>query len=77
MSDSESAKLKNCIVTCLHELKDFKVIELKFQILTKQNQLKEVTNLTFNLVSRSKLIFYRENINNNYNYCSNISDFKP
>ena len=77
MSDSKSAKLKNCIVTCLHELKDFKVIEPKFQILTKQNQLKEVTNLTSNLVSRSKLILYKENINNNYNYCSNISDLKP
>ena len=68
ISTSKSAKLKNYIVTLLHELKDFKVIEPEFQILTKQNQLKEVTSLTSNLVSRSKSIFYRENINNNYSY---------
>jgi hypothetical protein len=63
MSTSKSAKLKNYIVAILHELKDFKVIEPKFQILTKRNQLKEVTNL----VSQSKLIFYRENIKNSSN----------
>ena len=68
ISTSKSAKLKNYIVTVLHELKDSEVIEPEFQILTKQNQLKEVTSLTSNLVSRSKSIFYRENINNNYSF---------
>ncbi len=63
ISPSKSAKLKNCIVTVLHELKDSKVIEPEFQILTKQNRLKEVTCLTSNLISRSKSIFYKENIN--------------
>jgi hypothetical protein len=66
ISPSKSAKLKNYIVTVLHELKDSKVIEPEFQILTKQNRLKEVTCLPSNLVSRSKSIFYKEKINSNY-----------
>jgi hypothetical protein len=66
ISPSKSAKLKNCIVTVLHELKDSKIIEPEFQILTNQNRLKEVTCLTSNLVSRSKSIFYKEKINSNY-----------
>jgi hypothetical protein len=64
ISTSKSAKLKNCIVRVLHELKDLKVIQPEFKILTKQNRLKEVSTLTSNLVSRSKSIFYTENINN-------------
>ena len=64
ISTSKSAKLKNCIVRVLHELKDLKVIQPEFEILTKQNRLKEVSTLTSNLVSRSKSIFYTENINN-------------
>lgn len=64
ISTSKSAKLKNYIVKVLNELKDLKVIEPEFEILTKQNQLKEVTTLTSNLISRSKSIFYTENINN-------------
>jgi hypothetical protein len=56
ISTSKSAKLKNCIVRVLHELKDLKVIEPEFEILTKQNRLKEVSTLTSNLVSRSKSI---------------------
>lgn len=64
ISTSKSAKLKNYIVKVLNELKDLKVIEPEFEVLTKQNKLKEVTSLTSNLVSRSKSIFYRENINN-------------
>ena len=64
VSTSKSAKLKNCIVRVLHELKDLKVIQPKFEILTKENRLKEVSTLTSNLVSRSKSIFYTENINN-------------
>jgi len=68
ISTFKSAKLKRCIVRVLDELQDLKVIEPEFEILTKQNRLKEVTTLTSNLVSRSKLIFYRENINNKFNY---------
>ena len=68
VSTSKSARLKKCIVKVFHELKDLKVIEPEFEILTKQNRLNEVTMLTPNLVSRSKLIFYRENINNKFNY---------
>ena len=64
ISTSKSAKLKNCIVRVLHELKDSKIIGSEFQILTKKNRLKEVSTLTSNLVSRSKSIFYKENINN-------------
>ena len=58
VSTSKSAKIKNCIVRVLHELKDLKIIEPEFKILTKQNRLKEVSTLTSNLVSRSKSIFY-------------------
>ena len=65
VSNSKSAQLKKCIVKVLHELKNSKIIEPKFQILTKQNIFKEVTALTPNLVSRSKSIFYIENINSN------------
>lgn len=64
VSTSKSAKIKNCIVRVLHKLKDLKIIEPEFEILTKQNQLKEVSTLTSNLVSRSKSIFYTENIHN-------------
>ena len=64
VSTSKSAKIKNCIVRVLHELKDLKIIEPEFEILTKQNRLKEVSTLTSNLVSRSKSIFYTENIHN-------------
>lgn len=67
ISTSKSAKLKKYIVTFLHELKDSKAIQPEFRILTKQNQIKEVTTLTSNLVSRSKSIFYTENINNHSN----------
>jgi len=56
------------MVKVFQELKDLKVIEPEFQILTKKNRLEEVTTLTSGLVSRSKLIFYRENINNKFNY---------
>jgi len=62
ISTSKQAKLKNYITKFLNELKDLGVIEPKFEILTKQNQFKEVSTLTSNLVSRSKLIFYREKI---------------
>ena len=67
ISTSKSAKLKKYIVTFLHKLKDSKAIQPEFRILTKQNQIKEVTTLTSNLVSRSKSIFYTEIINKNYN----------
>ena len=63
ISHSKSAKLKNCIVTVLHQLKDSKIIEAEFEILTKENEVKKVTSLTSNLVSRSKSIFYKENLN--------------
>ena len=39
VSTSKSAKIKNCIVRVLHELKDLKIIEPEFEILTKQNRL--------------------------------------
>lgn len=68
ISNSKSAKLKKCIVKVFHELKDLKVIEPEFEVLTKKNRLNEVTGLTSGLVSRSKLIFYRENIHNKFNY---------
>ena len=68
ISTSKSAKLKRCIVRVLDELRDLKVIEPEFEILTKQNRLQEVTTLTSNLVSRSKSIFYLENTNNKFNY---------
>jgi myosin-crossreactive antigen len=68
ISNYKSAKLKKCIAKVFQELKDLKVIESEFQILTKKNRLEEVTILTSGLVSRSKLIFYRENLNNKFNY---------
>lgn len=66
ISTSKNAKLKKHIVAALSELKNYKVIEPKFQVLTKQNKLKDVSTLTPNLVSRSKSIFYTENIRTNY-----------
>lgn len=68
ISNYKSAKLKKCIVKVFHELKDLKVIEPEFEVLTKKNRLNEVTGLTSGLVSRSKLIFYREKIHNKFNY---------
>ena len=59
LSNYKRAKLKKCIVKVFYELQDLKVIEPEFEILTKQNRLKEATRLTSILVSRSKLIFYR------------------
>ena len=60
--------IKKCIVKVFHKLQDLKVIEPEVEILTKQNRLKEVTRLTSILVSRSEFIFYRENVNNKFNY---------
>ena len=54
ISPSKSAKLKNCIVRVFHKLKNFKLIDPEFQILTKQNRLKKVTCLTSNSVSPLK-----------------------
>jgi hypothetical protein len=68
LSNYKRAKLKKCIVKVFQELQDLKVIKPEFEILTKQNRLKEATTLTSILVSRSKLIYYRENINNKFNY---------
>jgi hypothetical protein len=68
VSTSKNTKLKKHIVKVLSELKDYKLIEPKLQVLTKQNKLKEVDTLTSNLVSRSKSIFYTENIKNQCNY---------
>ena len=68
ISTSKSAKLKKYIVTVLNDLKDYKIINSKLQVLTKQNKLKEVDKLTPNLVSRSKSIFYMENIHNRSNF---------
>lgn len=62
ISTSKNAKLKYFIVSVLHQLKDYKVIESEFQILTKQGEIKRVQSLTTNLVSRSKSIFYIERI---------------
>ena len=64
ISNSKRARLKNHIITVLNELKDGKLIEPKFQVLTKQNKFKEVDTLTSSLVSRSRSIFYTENIKN-------------
>lgn len=68
ISTSKSAKLKKYIVIVLNDLKDYKIINSKLQVLTKQNKLKEVDKLTPNLVSRSKSIFYMENIHNRSNF---------
>ena len=68
VSTSKSAKLKKYIVTVLNDLKDYKLIKSEFHVLTKQNKLKEVDKLTPNLVSRSKSIFYTENIHNRGNF---------
>ena len=68
ISTSKSAKIKKYIVAVLSELKDHKLIKSKFQVLTKQNKLKEVDKLTSNLVSRSKSIFYMENIHSRSNF---------
>jgi len=68
ISNYKKAKLKKCIAEVFQELKDLKVIEPKFEIVTKKNRREEVATLTSGLVSRSKSIFYRENINNNFNY---------
>lgn len=60
--NSKSARLKKYILTVLNELKDRKLIEPKFQVLTKQNKFKELDTLTSSLVSQFRSIFYTENI---------------
>ena len=68
ISNSKTARLKTHILTALNELKDSKLIEPKFQVLTKRNIFKEVDTLTSSLVSQSRSIFYTENIKNRWNY---------
>ena len=68
ISNSKNARFKKYIVTTLNKLKDSKLIEPKFQVLTKQNTLKEVDVLTSRLISQSESIFYTENITNRWNY---------
>ena len=62
VSNSNLAVIKGYIVEILNELKDLKVIEPKFIVLTKKNGFKEVSTLTSRLVNQSKSIFYTENI---------------
>ena len=64
ISNSKTARLKTHILTALNELKESKLIEPKFQVLTKRNIFKEVDTLTSSLVSQSRSIFYTENIKN-------------
>lgn len=56
------------MVATLNKLKVSKLIEPKFQVLTKQNKLKEVDTLTSDLISQSESIFYIENITNRLKY---------
>ena len=54
ISNYKTTKLKKCIVKVFQKLKDLKVIEPGFKILTKKNRLEQVTTLTSGLVSRSE-----------------------
>ena len=64
LSNSKNASLKIYIVEVLHNLQDSNLIEAEFQVLTKQNRFQNVKRLTPSLVSRSRSIFYKENVYN-------------
>ena len=68
ISNSKNMRLKKYIVTTLNKLKDSKLIEPKFQVLTKPKKLKEIDILTSRLISHSESIFYTANITKRWYY---------
>ena len=60
ISNSNLRKVKSYLLQTFVLAQDFKLIKNQFLLVLKTNQLKTVTELTTNLISRTKLIYFKE-----------------
>lgn len=60
ISNSNLRKVKSYLLQTFVLAQDFKLIENQFLLVLKTNQLKTVIELTTNLISRTKLIYFKE-----------------
>lgn len=60
ISNSNLRKVKSYLLQTFVLAQDFKLIENQFFLVLKTNQLKTVTELMTNLISRTKLIYFTE-----------------
>ena len=60
ISNSNLRKVKSYLLQTFVLAQDFKLIENQFLLVLKTNELKTVTELTTNLISRTKLIYFKE-----------------
>ena len=60
LSNSNLRKVKDSLIQTFNLAKDYKMIEGEFVLVMKTNKVKNVTKLTTNLMSRTKLIYFKE-----------------
>jgi hypothetical protein len=60
ISNSNLRKVRHYLIQAFVLAKDFKLIEGKFVLVLKPNKVKNLTDLTTNLISRTKLIYFKE-----------------
>jgi hypothetical protein len=60
--DSAYLQLKATLVVVLNQLRDSKIIQSDFIVTTKSGKVRTVSNLTSNIISRSKWVDFYENI---------------
>lgn len=60
ISNSNLRKVKYSLIQTFNLAKDYKMIEGEFVLVMKTNKVKNVTKLTTNLMSRTKLIYFKE-----------------
>ena len=60
ISNSNIRKVRHHLIQVFVLAKDFKLIEGEFVLVLKTNKVKNVTVLTTNLISRTKLIYFKE-----------------
>jgi len=60
ISNSNLRKVRSYLVQTFVLAEDFKLIENEFVLVLKTNKVKTLTKLTTNLISRTKLIYFKE-----------------
>jgi hypothetical protein len=60
LSNSNLRKVKDSLIQTFNLAKDYKMIEGEFVLVMKTKKVKNVTKLTTNLMSRTKLIYFKE-----------------
>ena len=62
LGDSAYLEVKNNLVVVLNQLSDSKIIQSDFTVTNKNGKVRTVSNLTYNIISRSKWVDFYENI---------------